>query len=73
MPRIAPPRKVSRGRYWELKVKAAPTPSSRLGEACDYLRAMAASYPDQAVAHAELTRAADDLIEKAKQLGRKVR
>lgn len=66
-------RRVSRRRYWDLKLQAAPTESARLGEACDYLRAMAASYPDEQVAAAELRRAANDLIEKAQQLGRQVR
>lgn len=71
--RTAQPRKVSRRKYWDLKLKAAPTESARLGEACDYLRAMAASYPDPQAAQAVLKQAADDLVEKAQQLGRKVR
>lgn len=73
MPRAALPRKISRREYWRRKVNAAPTESARLGEACDYLRSMAASYPDQAVAQKELKEAADDLIKAAQELGKKVR
>lgn len=73
MPRLLPPRRVSLAEYWRRKINAAPTESARLGEACDYLRAMAKRYPEQMVAQAELTEAADELIKKAKQLGRGIR
>jgi hypothetical protein len=71
MPQPAKSRKASRRTYWKQRVNASPTPSARLGAACDYLRAEAARYPDKEYAQRLLNEEADRLMGLARTLGRK--
>lgn len=78
MPRLAPPRKVSRRVYWQRKLDTASTETARMGEACDYFRAevrrqVAIGAMDENTADALLRQESDRLIQLAKQHGRRTR
>lgn len=60
--------RVSRAAYWRQQLAKAKTRTTKLGKACDYLRAEAARYPDQRAAAKVLDDEIDRLVKKAKEL-----
>jgi len=67
---------MSRKTWWHKKIRSASTPVAQLGQAYDYLRAVAASHPPHVIRRVvpplteSVRQSADDLLAALKEEGK---